>query len=70
MDVHSAELYMPAVTVAEVEDGIAKTYREKARRKAAHLAAWLETLLHLYGNRILAFDVAAARGHYCFAVAL
>src|SRR2546425_646352 len=50
-----------AVVVAEIEDGIAKANREKAKRKAADLTAWLETLLHLYWNRILAFDVAAAR---------
>jgi predicted nucleic acid-binding protein len=61
MDEHSAGLYLSAVTVAEIEDGIAKAVREKARRKAADLTAWLETLLHLYGNRILAFDIAAAR---------
>jgi predicted nucleic acid-binding protein len=61
MDEHSGGLYLSAVTVAEIEDGIAKAVREKARRKAADLTAWLETLLHLYGNRILAFDIAAAR---------
>ncbi len=61
MDEHSADLYLSAVTVTEVEDGIAKLRREKAKRKAAELTAWLETLLHLYGNRVLAFDVAAAR---------
>jgi predicted nucleic acid-binding protein len=61
MDEHSANLYLSAVTVAEIEDGIAKAGREKAKRKTADLTAWLETLLHLYGNRILAFDVAAAR---------
>jgi toxin FitB len=61
MDEHSAELYLSAVTVTEIEDGIAKARREPATRKAAGLTAWLETLLHLYGNRILAFDVAAAR---------
>jgi toxin FitB len=61
MDEHSTELYLSAVTVAEIEDGIAKARREQARRKAADLTAWLETLLHLYRNRILAFDVAAAR---------
>jgi toxin FitB len=61
MDEHSAELYVSAVTVAEIEDGIAKARREKARRKAADLTAWLETLLHLYGDRVLAFDLAAAR---------
>jgi hypothetical protein len=61
MDQHSASLYLSTVTVAEIEDGIAKAKREKATRKAADLAAWLETLLHLYGDRILAFDLAAAR---------
>jgi predicted nucleic acid-binding protein len=61
MDQHSASLYLSTVTVAEIEDGIAKAKREKTTRKAADLAAWLETLLHLYGDRILAFDLAAAR---------
>ncbi len=61
MDDHSAELYLSAVTVAEIEDGIAKARRERARRKAADLTAWLEALLHLYGDRVLAFDVATAR---------
>jgi hypothetical protein len=61
MDAHSAELFLSAVTVAEIEDGIAKLRREGATRKAADLVAWLETLLHLYGSRILPFDTAAAR---------
>jgi predicted nucleic acid-binding protein len=61
MDEHSADLFLSAVTVTEIEDGIAKARGERATRKAADLTAWLETLLHLYGNRILAFDVAAAR---------
>jgi toxin FitB len=61
MDEHSIELYLSAVTVAEIEEGITKARREKAERKATDLTAWLEALLHLYGNRILAFDVAAAR---------
>ncbi|MGB6288311.1 MAG: PIN domain-containing protein, partial [Xanthobacteraceae bacterium] len=61
MDDHSARLYLSAVTVAEIEDGIAKARRERARRKAADLTAWLDTLLHLYGDRVLAFDVRAAR---------
>jgi predicted nucleic acid-binding protein len=61
MDQHSSALYLSAVTVAEIEVGIAKARRQRADRKAADLTAWLETLLHLYGTRILAFDVAAAR---------
>jgi predicted nucleic acid-binding protein len=46
---------------AEIADGIAKARREGVRRKAADLAGWLEAVLHLYGNRVLPFDVAAAR---------
>ena len=61
MDKHSASLYLSVVTVAEIEDGIAKAHREKARSKAAEFATWLEALLHLYASRILAFDLSAAR---------
>jgi predicted nucleic acid-binding protein len=61
MDEQSAQLYLSTVTVAEIEGGIAKARREKARRKASDLTEWLETLLHLYGDRILPFDLAAAR---------
>jgi predicted nucleic acid-binding protein len=61
MDRHSTSLFLSAVTVAEIEDGIAKLRREGARRKSAGLSAWLETLLHLYSDRVLAFDAATAR---------
>jgi predicted nucleic acid-binding protein len=46
---------------AEIEDGIAKSRREGASRKSADLTAWLETVLHLYGDRVLAFDAPIAR---------
>ena len=61
MDVHSASLFLSVVTVAEIEDGIAKLRREGARRKSADLTSWLETLLHLYEDRVLAFDASIAR---------
>jgi predicted nucleic acid-binding protein len=61
MDEYSAKLSLSAVTVAEIEDGIAKARREKAERKATELAVWFETVLHLYGDRVLGFDVVAAR---------
>jgi predicted nucleic acid-binding protein len=61
MDTHSASLFMSAVTVAEIEDGIAKLRREGARRKSGDLTAWLDTVLHLYGDRVVAFDAAIAR---------
>ena len=65
MDSHSASLFISAVTVAEIEDGIAKARREGATRKATDLKAWFDVLLHLYDDRILAFDTATARvaGH-------
>ena len=61
MEAHSASLFISAVTVAEIADGIAKLRREGAVRKSDDLAAWLETVLHLYGDRILAFDTPTAR---------
>ena len=61
MDAHSAELFLSTVTIAEIEDGIAKAKREGATRKARDLTAWLETVLHLYAARILPFDLATAR---------
>jgi toxin FitB len=61
MDAHSASLFLSVVTVAEIEDGIAKSRREGATRKSANLAAWLETVLHLYGDRVLVFDIPTAR---------
>ena len=60
MDRHSDDLFLSAVTVAEIVDGIAKARREGARRKAAVLSAWLKTVLHLYGDRVLPFDSATA----------
>jgi len=61
MDAHSASLFLSSVTIAEIEDGVAKLRREGAKRKSSEIAAWLETLLHLYGGRILAFDTPTAR---------
>jgi len=61
MERNSERLYLSVITVAEVEDGIAKARRQNATRKADRLAEWLETLLHLYSARILPLDVAVAR---------
>lgn len=60
MDSHSPDLFLSAVTIAEIADGIAKAKREGARRKADDLSAWLRTVLHLYGDRVLAFDSPTA----------
>jgi predicted nucleic acid-binding protein len=60
MDLHSPDLFLSAVTIAEIADGIAKAKREGAKRKATNLSAWLRTVLHLYGDRVLAFDKSTA----------
>jgi toxin FitB len=60
MDSRSADLFLSAVTIAEIVDGIAKAKREGAKRKASALSAWLRTVLHLYGDRVLAFDSPTA----------
>jgi len=61
MEAQSALLFLSVVTIAEIEDGIAKTKREGAQRKARDLTAWLETVLHLYRDRIFVFDIEIAR---------
>jgi toxin FitB len=61
MDRNSAGLHLSVVTIAEIEDGIAKSRRDGAARKAERLAAWLETLLHLYAAKVLPIDLAVAR---------
>jgi predicted nucleic acid-binding protein len=61
MDANAALLFLSAVTVAEIEDGICKLRREAATRKSGNLSVWLEALLHLHGDRILAFDTPTAR---------
>lgn len=60
MDLHSSVLFLSAVTIAEIADGIAKARRERATRKAAGLSEWLRALLHLYGERVLPFDAQTA----------
>jgi toxin FitB len=61
MDETSDRIFVSSITIAEIEDGIAKVRRQGARRKADQLRGWLETLLHLYQERVLPFDIPAAR---------
>lgn len=58
---HTNSLFLSVVTIAEIEDGIAKARRSGADRKAGGLGDWLETVLHLYASRILVLDIATAR---------
>ena len=61
MERNSAGFYLSVITIAEVEDGIARCLRTGAHAKAKRLTGWLETVLHLYANRVLPIDVTTAR---------
>lgn len=61
MDRNAGALFISSVTVAEITEGIAKSRREGATRKAEELAAWLDAVVHLYPRRILPLDVDVAR---------
>lgn len=58
---NSERFFLSAVTVAEIEAGIARAERTGAAAKTAKLRRWLEAVEHLYGPRILPFDVEEAR---------
>jgi predicted nucleic acid-binding protein len=61
MDRNAEALFVSVITLAEIEAGVAKARRFGAVRKADDLSWWLEALLHLYGHRVLPFDVPASR---------
>lgn len=54
-------LFLSAVTIAEIEQGISKLNRAGRIERAERLAAWLDELLHNFGGRVLAVDTQVAR---------
>ena len=54
------DLFLSVVSIGEIERGIARQ-RTTDPPFAKALAAWLERVLALYGERIMAFDLRAAR---------
>ena len=57
----SDELFLSAITAAEIEAGISKVRRTGSGRKANELRDWFERMLSFYADRVLPFDLAAAR---------
>jgi predicted nucleic acid-binding protein len=55
------ELFLSAITAAEIEAGISKLRRTGSGRRADELRAWFERMLNFYAERVLPFDLAAAR---------
>jgi predicted nucleic acid-binding protein len=60
LDQASEQLFLSVITAAEIASGIAKAEREGAARKAALLRQWWQAIEHLYGQRLLPFDLRAA----------
>jgi predicted nucleic acid-binding protein len=56
----TADLFVSVITIGEIERGIARQRATDADFSAA-LAGWLDRVLALYGERILPFDLQAAR---------
>lgn len=61
MRANSDRLFLSAVTIAEIEAGIARALRIGATTKAERLRHWLSAVEHLYSGRILPFGMAEAR---------
>jgi predicted nucleic acid-binding protein len=65
----TTELFLSVISIGEIERGIARQ-RATDPGFAAALAAWLDQVLILYGERIVPFDLPAARrwGGLCAAL--
>ena len=61
LQVHDAQLFLPAIAVAELAQGIGKLYRSGGMERAQRLDRWLDGLIAGYGDRILPLDAQAAR---------
>ena len=59
-DQRTTDLYLSVVSVGEIERGIVRQ-RHRDPAFARVLAAWLDSVLALYGERILAVDLSTAR---------
>jgi toxin FitB len=57
----SKALYFSTISAAEVEAGIAKLVRTGASRRAEALRLWFDEILAIYSDRVLSFDLVAAR---------
>jgi predicted nucleic acid-binding protein len=56
----TTELFLSVISIGEIERGIARQ-RATDPGFADALAAWLDRVLTLYGERIVSFDLRAAR---------
>ena len=61
LQLHDAQLFLPAIAVAELAQGIAKLHRSGGVERAQRLDHWLDGLIAGFADRILPLDAQAAR---------
>jgi len=61
LQAHHQELFLPAIAVSEMAQGIGKLRRAGGTERADRLDRWLDGLLTTYADRILPLDAQAAR---------
>jgi toxin FitB len=57
---HDNELFLSAITLAEIQAGVSRLERKGAARRAADLSDWLSAILELYQSRTLPLASSAA----------
>ena len=57
---HDDELFLSAITLAEIQAGVSRLERKGAARRAAGLSHWLSAILELYQSRTLPLASSAA----------
>ena len=55
------ELFLSTISAMEIETGISKLRRAGASRRVEALRVWFDRIVQQYGDRVLAFDLAAAQ---------
>ena len=58
---HEAKLFLPAIAVAELAQGIGKLHRSGGMESAQRLDGWLDGLIAGFADRILPLDAQASR---------
>jgi predicted nucleic acid-binding protein len=61
LQAHNQQLFLPAIAVAELAQGIGKLRRSGAVDRAQRLDLWLDGLIAGFADRILPLDAQAAR---------
>ncbi len=54
-------LYLSAMTIAEVEQGLRSLHRRGAVERAGRLQVWLQSITEHFGDRVLPMDIVVAR---------